>query len=518
MKVHKYRFNLKGEEADSLLDDLSLLFTIQSGEPRPVKRLYLDSFDWRLFRSNLVLWEEQKSDERRLRAERFDGSYSFISDPVTSAPRFASDVQDDPRTDMVRGLIRRRTLHVYHEENAVRSEVLELHDSSGPFAEIIVEKDIVLTDPLTKNATTVAASVLIDPVAGLTESLKRLLSFFEARGISPVSPPFPVSVQNLGRVPGENPSGIKIPLDPAMPSGTAIRRVLRALFKVMTVNEPGLRARADIEFLHNYRVAVRRSRTILGQMKAALPPYQIDHFQKEFKWLNEFTGTARDLDVYLHHIESRSEWIPEALFDDLHPLYTYLLARRESIHHTLLEQLDSERYHQFKEYWKTFISTPAQTHVSALELEPILATASAKILKVYRRILKLGSAIHNESPDSDLHFLRIQCKKLRYMIEAFYSMYPEKQAGRLIRELKTLQDNLGKHQDCAVQKQMLKAFAHEMVDEGQIFVDTLLAMGRLSAGLEDRQDQARSAFKQCFSGFAQPENRHLFEKLLDKRS
>jgi hypothetical protein len=59
----------------------------------------------------------------------------------------------------------------------------------------------------------------------------------------------------------------------------------------------------------------------------------------------------------------------------------------------------------------------------------------------------------------------------------------------------------------------LKEFSHQMVAEGQVPPDTLLAMGILIDGLERRQHQAREEFADRYSGFSQPDNQERFRQL-----
>jgi CHAD domain-containing protein len=142
-----------------------------------------------------------------------------------------------------------------------------------------------------------------------------------------------------------------------------------------------------------------------------------------------------------------------------------------------------------------------------------MEVASERIWRTYRKTLKEGNAITVESPAEALHDLRKTCKKLRYLMEFFQSLYPRSDIKELIRVLKTLQDNLGDFQDYEVQVSTLKEFSHQMVAEGQVPPDTLLAMGILIDGLERRQQQAREEFSDRFSGFSQQDNQERFRKL-----
>lgn len=71
-----------------------------------------------------------------------------------------------------------------------------------------------------------------------------------------------------------------IPLDPQLCADAAMRRILLALLEAMEVNETGTIANLDTEFLHGFRVAVRRTRSVLGQMKTVFPPATLIRFQR----------------------------------------------------------------------------------------------------------------------------------------------------------------------------------------------------------------------------------------------
>ena len=70
-------------------------------------------------------------------------------------------------------------------------------------------------------------------------------------------------MKQAGLDPGGYTSKFHLPLDPKLPSGQAVRRILGHLLGVMTLNEEGVKADTDTEFLHDYRVAIRRIRSAL---------------------------------------------------------------------------------------------------------------------------------------------------------------------------------------------------------------------------------------------------------------
>ena len=99
-----------------------------------------------------------------------------------------------------------------------------------------------------------------------------------------------------------------------------------------------------------------------------------------------------------------------------------------------------------------------------------------------RRVRKEGRAIGPDSPPEEMHELRKSCKKLRYLMEFFQSLYPAVEV-RGCQALKTILDNLGGFQDLAVQAAHLREMAARMRAEGLAEPGTLLAMGTLIGDL-----------------------------------
>ena len=143
----------------------------------------------------------------------------------------------------------------------------------------------------------------------------------------------------------------------------------------------------------------------------------------------------------------------------------------------------------------------------------VKSVADARIWRLVKRVRREGRAIRPESPSQDLHELRKSCKKLRYLMEFFQSLYPGEEIRGLVRVLKVLLDNLGGYRDLAVQAAHLRELAQRMRDEGQADTDTLLAIGALIGNLLARQQKARAAFREVFDGFLREEHHRTFRSL-----
>ncbi len=302
-------------------------------------------------------------------------------------------------------------------------------------------------------------------------------------------------------------------LDPTTRADVALKQILLGLLDRIEANEAGTRKGLDAEFLHDFRVAVRRTRSALTQIRNVLPPQTTQRFRRAFAWLQRETGPTRDLDVYLLKMPHYQKMLPPRTKGDLAPLTTLLQERQRESQLQLVQMLDSARYRNLTGRWRTFLEKPTPRRPTASRaLRPIGELASARIWKVYRRICKEGQAIVSETPDAALHALRLRCKKLRYLMEFFRSMYDPKAVGGLIKALKLLQDNLGDFNDYTVQQLAMQGFAAALEDQGAS-QRTSRAIGQLLDQLHRGQLAERQAFEKRFARFASARNQSTFRTL-----
>src|SRR5260370_307976 len=113
------------------------------------------------------------------------------------------------------------------------------------------------------------------------------------------APPLDAALAAAGRGPGDYTSQINVCLTPAMPAGAAVTAVLLDLLSTLEANVPGTIRDIDTEFLHDLRVSVRRTRSVLKLVGNVLPAEFAQKFRPEFKWLDDLTTPTTDLDVYL---------------------------------------------------------------------------------------------------------------------------------------------------------------------------------------------------------------------------
>ena len=293
---------------------------------------------------------------------------------------------------------------------------------------------------------------------------------------------------------------LDLTLDPALRSDRATKRILARLFEIMRANEDGMSRDLDPEFLHDFRVAVRRTRSCLGQVKGVLGEEVTRRFGEEFAWLGKLTGPTRDLDVYLLNLDDYRAELPEASRKELDPLAEHLRRRQRAAQKRQTQELDSERYARLKKDWCVFLEADVGEDAPNAA-RPIREIAVERIEQAYARVRKQGSKLSAKTPAEAIHRLRIGCKKLRYLLEFFRSLFDEDRVTSVIRSLKRLQDDLGDFNDLEVQQQGLGGMAGDMLKEGQAGTETLLAMGRLIERLDSRQRKLRSRLSKRVGDF-----------------
>jgi len=297
-------------------------------------------------------------------------------------------------------------------------------------------------------------------------------------------------------------------LSPGDCADESVRKILRRLLGALRSNVDGVVEDTDVEFLHDLRVANRRTRTALSQTRGVLSLSVMDTFPPEFKWLGDVTGPCRDLDVFLLGMDGYRH---QSKIDDgaLGPLKNSIREKRRLQHRLVRAALLSERFQNLIKNWSRFLESGSEG-----ETEPPLASASTidvaspRIFKAYRRISKRDTGFDIEPSTELLHQLRIDGKKLRYLLEFFSDLYPRTTALRFIGELKQLQDILGGFNDTVVQLALINEFS----DQGTASAETLAATNRLTVAIEEHQHGLRAEFSKRFELFASDESRKLYRK------
>jgi len=473
------------------------------------KWTFYDTFDWRLFNQSLVL--RQAGPELYL--EHLSNSESLNGLAGTSSPEFVLDLPESPLRNRLEPIVKMRTLLPLADIHTGSRTYRVLNQDEKTVARL-VHTEVRTLDG--ENEPVLAAYLSLRPVRGYPKYSQKLANRLSRAGQVTSMPEdlYFSALERAGKKPGSYSGRINIRLKPNKRSDSSAKVIQRYLFEIMKANEAGIKADIDSEYLHDYRIAIRRTRSALSEIRNVFPEEVTEHFKQAFRVLGQRTNMLRDLDVYLLSEAEFQARLPLAMREDIVPLFDYLRLLREQALEEVIDSLSSNEYTGVLEEWQTFLDEPIpKKPVAANASMPIVKLAQKRIYKHYRRVIQDGDTILTHTQDELLHALRIECKKLRYLMEFFSSLFPRKKMTRLIEQLKKLQDNLGEFNDLSVQQEHLMHMAEELPMDDPRSRKTLVATGYLVENLSYEQKAVRADFADTFTEFASPANQKLFRQL-----
>lgn len=261
------------------------------------------------------------------------------------------------------------------------------------------------------------------------------------------------------------------------------------LLRALLDHQEGTSAGRDPEELHDYRVAIRRLRSLLKGAPSADPGGVV---RDELKWLASLTSPVRDIDVLLIRLTNDAAGFEPAERRAVKVLMRALRSERAGHRRRLNRALASKRYAELL----AGISSLAQSAV-----DEAAAGKVPSLRKPYRKLALAVDDLGEDPPDSQLHTLRIHGKRLRYAAETAKPAAGKprsKQLSALVKACKELQDVLGEHQDAVVAAARVRELA-----DGQDDVTVALVAGRLVEREHGRGAAAREAWPQAWERVSQ---------------
>ena len=508
--VRRYRLAAEAD-LEAFVDGLRQRVTLEPEQVEIIERTVHDTFDWRLFDGGTLIERQQVVDDPAATVvwrslDRGDVLARLERDDV---PRFAWDLPPGPSTDRLEDVIEMRALLPLATITTRRTTLRLLDDEAKTVARLVAEE---VADDAGRD---LEAVVAVAPLRGYDHEARRLTAVLDAQVLlTPDADDLVVAALRAdGYAPGSYSSKLRTRLDRAAPAADAWVEVLRLLLAAVRTNEDGVRDDLDSEFLHDFRVAVRRSRSVLGEAKGIFDADALARFAGRA----QVAGPGHRPDagprrVPARHRGVRPSDLPRERRDDLEAFTAYLGQRQRDAHDALVADLDSPRYAALIESWSQFLEQPPVTDDGA---RPAPEVAGERIAAAHRRLVKRGRRIDADSEPERLHDLRKDAKRLRYLLECFGSLFPSDETAPIVKQLKGVQDVLGTFQDGQVQSSQLESFAQDMLDRGNVGASSVMVIGLLVEQLEQRSHDARAAFADRFAAFDQRPVRAAVHRLRD---
>jgi CHAD domain-containing protein len=482
--------------------------------PRPVLRSMLDTFDGGLHAAGLRLELREGKAAELLLAGRDAPTARLL---VADAPRTADELPAGPFRSRIAAASDHRALLKVVGVRAIATRALR-RDADGKIVAIAtIYENLAVDDHPTLEIT--PWTVEVEAVRGFEKHARTTRATLVAFGLRELGHDTLVeAARAAGARIGAAPGPSDVELHRSMPAIDGCRAVLSGLADTVAANWQGTIDETDIEFLHDLRIGVRRTRTVLGECKHVLPRAVRKNARATFARLGAVTGPPRDLDVYLVEWSTYTEGLDADTVRALEPVRDVLRRRRDAAHVELAQALRDPRSTAFMEEWRRWLAV-ARSHEEATAkraLDPLGEVVAKRILRAHGRLIADGRSISPDTPADRVHDLRKDAKKLRYLLECFATVLATGPRKRFVRRLKDLQDNLGVHQDAEVHVATLREIADELHATG-VDPQTLVAMGQLTERIDQRRIAARAEFAARFAAFDTAGTRRELERALHEK-
>ncbi len=245
-----------------------------------------------------------------------------------------------------------------------------------------------------------------------------------------------------------------IAVNAATRSPVAFARALSAYSRAMRRCEVEILTRGDEAAVHDFRVALRALRSLFKAAGKHFDDAPRANFRAEFAWLTQRTAPVRDLDVLRAALSAYLAEVPAAAVRLEQSFRPVLDAARAGYFADLLAALRSPRYHALLRNWQTSLAALRRDTRPA----PTIGEQITRALRRRRRIL-LDYRRRQLKDAETLHAFRKDCKRLRYLTEAFHGLFEPESLRDAIDTYKQMQTLCGECWDAEVHAYLLKSLA-----------------------------------------------------------
>ena len=249
-----------------------------------------------------------------------------------------------------------------------------------------------------------------------------------------------------------------------------VRAYLKAQLAEIERADPLIRSGDDLRAVHDFRVAVRRTRSVLKSTRALFDEDWLEALRDELRWIAGELAAARDLDVLLACLGKEAG-------PDEAPVVKLLETERRRAWKRARTALSGDRYLKLLDRIAAAVEAPPVRQAD-LSLE---AVAGREFKKLRRAARKLGPKASAE----EVHRARILAKRARYAAELATPL-AGKRARRFVKAARQFQDVVGAHQDAVVAADRI----HGVIERTKS-VESAFAAGRLVERTTARQRKAR---------------------------
>lgn len=238
-----------------------------------------------------------------------------------------------------------------------------------------------------------------------------------------------------------------------LPVTPAVCQLVLAQLEVARAACSRLKHGDDVEALHDFRVALRRARSLLRAFRPWLPPVP-RKWRRQLRALARATNAARDTEVMLEWLKAERRKIQAKHRSG----YDWLLDRLDGRYQAACAEIAREVLDGFAgiEKRSRLILVSRAKRGRGSKPPVSYAAVTADLIRQHASELNKRLADIDSIEEADaIHAARIRGKRLRYLIEPLADELPS--ARGLVSEMKRFQDRVGVLCDAFVQARELAA-------------------------------------------------------------
>jgi CHAD domain-containing protein len=484
-------------------------FSFQLRPPQRMIFKYYDCFDWRLYQKQMMLiW-----DGIRLFLMHTAPAYAEITCRYDREPKYVQDLPEGQLRNKLFSVTEYRALLPVLAIKKEAQPVKFLNQQDKTVCDGFYEKNSVFSGRTLKRLKPVFCLV---PLKGYWKWNEQISGWLQKNGCQPMrSDIYYLALQKVRIIPGRYTSKVLGALSAEINIQQAARMILKQQLSVLSNVEPGIHNETDTEFLHDFRVAIRRLRSLLGNLREYIGESVYRKTKTVFTFLIKLTNSCRDLDIFLQRQAFYLQLLPPRYRMAASHFFADLRVKREKEHKRIVRYLTSREYPANKLYWNNLVlKKSALFRRMGRGSLKVQAVAEIIIHNRYKKVICHCRRLPAQPSDEFLHRLRIECKKLRYALEFFHSLFNFKSVRSMIKKLRELQDTLGEYNDLRLQQRRLQTYLRNRnrrkpPDPPKVSG----ALNFLLTKIQRRKNELQVIFRNQFTEFCRPERQQAIFKI-----
>ncbi|WP_163835077.1 CHAD domain-containing protein [Spartinivicinus ruber] len=472
-----------------------------------------DAFGWPLWFDNIMLYQ---SDSQLVLAPRGCFVYeSLVAACTTNHINSSQTIMIDQLPsgilkNKLKPLVKLRALQPMATLNC-DSHIIKMINSDQK----TVCKAVIYTLSDQRNNTTHTEYLELQPLRGFTDEAQQFTQFLEQQHFIAIAEPPLIDYWDKTKL-TPKPYSIKpkFAMQPEAPAREVILSMINSMLELAQQNEQGIIDDIDTEYLHDYRVAIRKIRSLLSLIKQVFPKTETTQLKQQLKALAQKTNLLRDLDVYLLAKDALKAKIPIQLQPGLDKLFQSFTETRQTESKNIAKHLQSKTYQEAFTTIKSTLKACKKTAKTKNSHKPIIKIAIQEIHNKYQHICHDGCSLTSTADDESFHDLRIECKRLRYLLEFFADLMNTTTNKQAVNSLKKLQDKLGNFNDLSVQQEKLLHY----LNDNNINPLEAAAIGGLVSVMHQQQSSLKTDIISQLSDFCSLPTQAQFNQLFQKVS